>query len=133
MLPKNTLPEMNLRPRRDEWVYFLLLYLMCHKKAHLKFMFIFLETQETGAVPRRQRALGGKVPMTETQIHEPGRPWEGVETVHPALGRRVLNTREDEGDLLRPGGGWSLGGTHLLPPDGQSGLAPPAVRVPNLS
>lgn len=59
---------MNLRPERDEWLYFFSsIFTVTTRKQILNlYIFIFLETQETGAMPKLQRQLQDKVSKTET-------------------------------------------------------------------
>lgn len=57
------------------------------------YMFVFLETQETGGMPKRQGRLRGKVWMTEIKNSwDSERLWEGVEVSLSALVRRILDT-----------------------------------------
>lgn len=57
------------------------------------YVFVFLETQETGAMPKRQGGFRGKVWMADIKNSQDGeRPWEGIEVVCLALVRSVLDT-----------------------------------------
>lgn len=84
---------MNLRPERDEWFFFSSIFNVTTRRQILNlYMFVFLETQETGAMPKR-RGFRGKVWMTEIKNSRGReRPWEGVEVVCLALGRSILDT-----------------------------------------
>ena len=69
---------MDLRPERDEWAFFFFFffYIYCTTRKQILNLckFLFLETQETGALPKRQKAAWQNV---EGRLESMGRAQQG--------------------------------------------------------